>query len=205
MGLECRDIYMAGIDGWVHRLTVVGEWRWRNRAWWIYGNGPSGCRRESHIMKSIGSVGLVFALALSWGYVGAARAQQGGGSTAGRPAGGASAAGGAAGSVQSGGSAGSMSADTPEDDATLNLTDEQKAQIKTIREDGKAKIAAMGKDASLSEEAKQQKLKVIRKDIRRQVWGVMTPEQQKQWAAEQRELRENKHGGGAAAASKPQN
>ncbi|MGA7840233.1 MAG: hypothetical protein WCA34_04905 [Candidatus Acidiferrales bacterium] len=63
----------------------------------------------------------------------------------------------------------------------------------------------MGKDSSLSDEAKQQKLKVIRKDIRRQVWGVMTPEQQKQWAAEQRELRENKHGGGAGAASKPQN
>ena len=97
-----------------------------------------------------------------------------------------------------------MDADTPEDDATLNLTDEQKAQIKTIREDGRQQIAAMQKDSSLSAEAKQQKLKVIRKDIRRQVWGVMTPEQQKQWAAEQRELRENKHGGSAAAASKPQ-
>jgi Spy/CpxP family protein refolding chaperone len=97
-----------------------------------------------------------------------------------------------------------MNADTPEDDAALNLTDEQKGQIKTIREDGKAQIAALGKDASLSEEAKQQKLKVIRKDIRRQVWGVMTPEQQKQWAAEQRERRESRHGGGAASQTKPQ-
>jgi hypothetical protein len=33
----------------------------------------------------------------------------------------------------------------------------------------------------------------------------MTPEQQKQWAAEQRELRAHKHGGGAAADAKPQN
>jgi Spy/CpxP family protein refolding chaperone len=151
-------------------------------------------------MKSTGSLGLVFALALSClGYAGVARAQQAGGSAAGHPKGGAS------GSGQSGGNAGAMSADTPEDDAALNLTDEQKTQIKTIREDGKQQIAALGKDPSLSDEAKQQKLKVIRKDIRRQVWGVMTPEQQRQWAAEQRELRENKHGGGAAGAAKPQN
>ena len=137
---------------------------------------------------------VVCGVVLSLGYAGAARAQQGGGAAAGHPTGATGAAGGA----------GAMSADTPEDDAALNLTDEQKAQIKTIREDGKAQVAALGKDASLSEEAKQQKLKVIRKDIRRQVWGVMTPEQQKQWAGEQRELREHKHGGGAATEGKPQ-
>jgi Spy/CpxP family protein refolding chaperone len=154
-------------------------------------------------------VAMVCGLALGWGYAGAARAQQGGGSAPTRPvgaaAGSAPAGGAASGSAQSAGGAGAMSADTPEDDAALNLTDEQKAQIKTIREDGKQQIAAMEKDPSLSEEAKQQKLKVIRKDIRRQVWSVMTPEQQKQWAAEQRELREHKHGGGAAAEGKPQN
>jgi len=141
---------------------------------------------------------VVCGVVLSLGAAGAAGAQQGGGAAAGHPTGAAS------GSGQAAGGAGAMSADTPEDDAALNLTDEQKAQIKTIREDGKAQVAALGKDASLSEEAKQQKLKVIRKDIRRQVWGVMTPEQQKQWAAEQRELREHKHGGGAAAEGKPQ-
>ena len=147
---------------------------------------------------------MVCGVALTLGCGGVARAQQGGGSAAAHPAGAASAAGGAGGSAQNSGGARAMDADTPEDDATLNLTDEQKAQIKTIREDGRQQIAAMQKDSSLSAEAKQQKLKVIRKDIRRQVWGVMTPEQQKQWAAEQRELRENKHGGSAAAASKPQ-
>jgi|SRR5579863_4117309 len=147
----------------------------------------------------------VCGLVLSLGCGEAARAQQGGGAAAGHPAGAAPAGGSAAGSGQNAGGAGAMSADTPEDDAALNLTDEQKAQIKTIREDGKAQIAALGKDTSLSADAKQQKLKVIRKDIRRQVWGVMTPEQQKQWAAEQRERRENKHGGGAAGESKPQN
>src|SRR5271163_1766619 len=140
---------------------------------------------EGSLMKSITGIAIVCGLALGLGWLGMARAQQGGGSPAAHPAGAAS------GAAQSGSGAGAMSADTPEDDAALNLTDEQKAQIKTIREDGKAQVAALGKDASLSEEAKQQKLKVIRKDIRRQVWGVMTPEQQKQWAGEQRELREH--------------
>ncbi len=151
------------------------------------------------VINKVAVLAMVCGVAFSLGYTGVGRAQQGGGSAAaGHPA---TAAGG---SGQSAGGAGAMSADTPEDDAALNLTDEQKAQIKTIREDGKAQIAALGKDASLSDEQKQQKLKVIRKDIRRQVWGVMTPEQQRQWAAEQRELREHKHGAGAAADPKPQ-
>jgi Spy/CpxP family protein refolding chaperone len=155
---------------------------------------------EGSLMKSITAVAMVFSLTLGLGWLGVARAQQGAGSAPAHPAGA------AAGAEQSGGAGGTaMSADTPEDDAALNLTDEQKAQIKTIREDGKAQIAALGKDASLGADAKQQKLKVIRKDIRRQVWSVMTPEQQKQWAAEQRELRAHKHGGGAAADAKPQN
>jgi Spy/CpxP family protein refolding chaperone len=150
-------------------------------------------------------VAMFCGLALNLGYAGAAGAQQGGGSTPTHSAGAAPATDAAAGSAQSAGNAAAMSADTPEDDAALNLTDEQKAQIKTIREDGKQQIAAIEKDSSLSAEAKQQKLKVIRKDIRRQVWSVMTPEQQKQWAAEQRELREHKHGGSATPEAKPQN
>jgi hypothetical protein len=153
---------------------------------------------EGSLMKLITGVAMVFGLALGSGWLGLARAQQGAGAAPAHSAGASTGAG------QSG-SAGSpaMSADTPEDDAALNLTDEQKAQIKTIRQDGKAQIAALGKDASLSSDAKQQKLKVIRKDIRRQVWSVMTPEQQKQWAAEQRELRAHKHG--ADAEARPQN
>ena len=139
-------------------------------------------------MKTIVVVAMLCGVALCLGCVGVARAQQSGGPAA----------------AQSGGGAGKMSADTPEDDVALNLTDEQKAKIKAIRDDAQQQIQATHKDSSLSDEARQRKLKVIRKDTRRQVWGVMTPEQQKQWAAEQRELREHKHGGGAAAEGKPQ-
>jgi Spy/CpxP family protein refolding chaperone len=147
---------------------------------------------------------MVCGMVLSLGCAGAMRGQQGAGSaSAAHPTG--SSAGTSGGSGQSAGTGSAMSADTPEADAALNLTDEQKAQIAAIREDGKAQIATLGKDASLSDEAKQQKLKVIRKEIRRQVWSVMTPEQQKQWAAEQRELREHKHSGGGASDAKPQN
>ncbi len=87
----------------------------------------------------------VCGIALSLGCGGAAWAQQGGGgSAAGRSSGAVSAGGSAAGSGQNAAGAGAMSADTPEDDATLNLTDEQKAQIKTIREDGKAADRGVG-------------------------------------------------------------
>ena len=156
-------------------------------------------------MNTLKVVALICCLALGFVCEGAANAEQSGGSAPAHPAGGAPATGAAVGSAQSGGSSAAMNADTPEDDAALNLTDEQKTQIKAIKADAKQQIQAMQKDSSLSDEAKQQKLKVIRKDTRRQVWGVMTPEQQKQWAAEQRERRDNKHGGGSAPAPKPQN
>ena len=156
-------------------------------------------------MNTVKVVALICSMALGFVFAGAAKAQQGGGSAPAHPAGGAPATSAAGGSTQSGGSAAAMNADTPEDDASLNLTDEQKTQIKAIKEDAKQQIQAMQKDSSLSDEAKQQKLKVIRKDTRRQVWGVMTPEQQKQWAAEQRERRDNKHGGSSAPAPNPQN
>src|SRR5271169_798578 len=154
-------------------------------------------------MNTVRTLALICCLALGFVYAGAAKVQQGRGSAPAHPSG-AAAPNVAAGAVQSGASSAAMNADTPEDDASLNLTDEQKTQIKAIREDAKQQIQAMQKDSSLSDDAKQQKLKVIRKDTRRQVWGVMTPDQQKQWAAEQRERRDNKHGGSPAPAPKPQ-
>ena len=85
-----------------------------------------------------------------------------------------------------------MDADTPENDPALNLTDEQKEKVKAIREDAKDQLKALKKDTTLTDDQRQQKLKQIKMDTRRQVWAVMTPEQQKAWAQEQRERRQSK-------------
>jgi|ERR1700723_3601738 protein CpxP len=90
-----------------------------------------------------------------------------------------------------GGGAG-MDADTPENDPAMNLTDDQKTKITAIRADAKDQMKAVKKDTSLTDEQRQQKTKQIRMDTRKQVWAVMTPEQQKIWAQEQRERRQAK-------------
>jgi protein CpxP len=88
---------------------------------------------------------------------------------------------------------GAMDADTPENDPALNLTDSQKQTIEAIRVDVKDQLKALKKDTSLTDEQRQQKLKQIKMETRKQVWAVMTPEQQKIWAQEQRERRLAKH------------
>lgn len=92
-----------------------------------------------------------------------------------------------------------LDADAPENDDSLHLTDEQKDKIKSIREDAKQKVLDVQKDSSLSDEAKDRKVREIRKETRAQVWGAMTPDQQQQWANEQRARREARR-----AESKPQ-
>jgi hypothetical protein len=94
---------------------------------------------------------------------------------------------------------GKLDAEAPENDDALHLTDEQKDKIKSIREDAKQKVLDIQKDSSLSDEAKERKVREIRKETRAQVWGAMTPDQQQQWANEQRARREARH-----AESKPQ-
>jgi hypothetical protein len=86
-----------------------------------------------------------------------------------------------------------MDADTPENDPAMNLTDDQKSKITAIRADAKDQAKAVKKDTSLTDEQRQQKMKQIKMDTRKQVWAVMTPEQQKTWAQEQRERRQAKH------------
>lgn len=92
-----------------------------------------------------------------------------------------------------------LDANAPENDEALHLTDDQKSRIKSIRDDAKQRERDVQKDASLDDEAKERKVREIRKETRAQVWGVMTPDQQQQWANEQRARREARRAG-----SKPQ-
>jgi len=110
-----------------------------------------------------------------------------------------------AGSPQGGhGGGAGMDADTPENDPAMNLTDDQKTKIAAIRADAKDQMKAVKKDTSLTDEQRQQKMKQIHMDTRKQVWAVMTPEQQKTWAQEQRERRQAKKAGEAPAAAPQQ-
>jgi Spy/CpxP family protein refolding chaperone len=61
----------------------------------------------------------------------------------------------------------------------LNLTDDQKAQMKKIHQDAKAQIETVNNDSSLSADQKQAKVHAIRRNSHKQVEAMLTPEQRK--------------------------
>jgi len=73
--------------------------------------------------------------------------------------------------------------------AGLNLTDDQKAQMRKIHEDAKAKADSVKADSSLSEADKQLKLKSIHRAAMKQAHALLTPEQREQLKAKMREHR----------------
>lgn len=73
--------------------------------------------------------------------------------------------------------------------ASLNLSDQQKAQIKQIHENAKSRMEALQKDTSLTAEQKQAKMHELRREVRKQTSQVLTAEQRKQLRAEMRERR----------------
>src|SRR5271155_6218475 len=111
------------------------------------------------LIFAIGTLALICGLSLS------TPAQQ-----SGAPAPPSSAPSGAAPSGHGGG--GGMDADTPENDPALNLTDDQKEKIQAIRVDVKDQLKVMKKDTSLTDEQRQQKMKQIKMETRKQVWAV---------------------------------
>jgi len=67
--------------------------------------------------------------------------------------------------------------------AGLNLSDDQKTQIKKIHEEARAKREKVMADTSLSDTAKQEKAKEIRHAAMEQSRSVLTPEQREQLKA----------------------
>jgi Spy/CpxP family protein refolding chaperone len=74
----------------------------------------------------------------------------------------------------------------------LNLTDDQKAQIKQIHEGMRSKVEAVNNDSSLSADQKEAKIRDLRRDTHEQVKKVLTPDQRKQFEENMREHRESK-------------
>lgn len=64
--------------------------------------------------------------------------------------------------------------------AKLNLTEEQKASIKSIAEQAKTAAKAIKDDSSLDKAAKKAKLVELRKDTRAKIMAVLTQDQQEQ-------------------------
>lgn len=73
--------------------------------------------------------------------------------------------------------------------ADLNLTDDQKAQIKKIHEDAKAKADAVKADTTLSDADKKAKIRDIRKSARMESHKVLTAEQREQLKEKMKERR----------------
>ena len=86
----------------------------------------------------------------------------------------------------------SSNPDAIENDDSLNLTQDQKDKIKSIRDDAKKQKQDVEKDKTLTPDQQTKQLKAITKQTRAQVFAVLTPEQQKTWSAEQRERRMEK-------------
>jgi Spy/CpxP family protein refolding chaperone len=76
--------------------------------------------------------------------------------------------------------------------ANLNLTDNQKAQIKQIHEGMRSKAETVKNDSSLSADQKEAKIRDLRRDTHEQVKKVLTPDQRKQFEENMREHRDSK-------------
>ncbi|MGN6531257.1 MAG: Spy/CpxP family protein refolding chaperone [Ginsengibacter sp.] len=84
----------------------------------------------------------------------------------------------------------------------LNLTAEQKAQMKTMREDAKQQRAAIQNDASLTPDQKEAKMKELHKTQSDKMNSILTPEQQATWKANMQQMKENRKMNGRKSKNK---
>jgi Spy/CpxP family protein refolding chaperone len=82
--------------------------------------------------------------------------------------------------------------------ASLNLSDDQKAQVQKIRDDAKSQMAAVKNDSTLSADQQQAKMQEIRMATHKQVRAVLTPEQRKQMKSDEMARKAAKQQGSSA-------
>lgn len=63
----------------------------------------------------------------------------------------------------------------------LNLSDEQRVQMKSFRQDFGKKMQALKEDKSLNQESRREKMKDLRSSFHKDIQSILTPEQQQKW------------------------
>ena len=63
----------------------------------------------------------------------------------------------------------------------LNLTDAQKAQVKTINENFSNQMKSLSSNGSISTEAQKQQRASLKQEHRKQLMAILTPDQKKIW------------------------
>ena len=74
----------------------------------------------------------------------------------------------------------------------LNLTEDQKKQLKPILAGEFKQMRAVGEDASLTQDQKREKMKQIHETSRPQVQAILTPAQQQKFAQMKEEAKERR-------------
>ena len=74
----------------------------------------------------------------------------------------------------------------------LNLTDDQKAQVKKLHEDGHDQMKQIKSDSSLSAAQKKDKIKQLHQDQMAKMEALLTPEQKTKWEQMKAEHKEKR-------------
>ena len=74
----------------------------------------------------------------------------------------------------------------------LNLTDDQKAKMKDLRQQTRQQVQAVRNDSSLAPEQRAAKIREIRRNNMKRMQSILTPEQRKQHMQQMRRERRQK-------------
>ncbi len=85
--------------------------------------------------------------------------------------------------------------------AKLNLTDDQKEQVRNAMKEQREKMQAINQDSALSKEDKQAKRKAAFDGLQDKMKTILTPDQYAKFQEETKHMRE--HGAGGPGAHKP--